>query len=183
MPEGPFPTLIVSTSFPPFARGSICETVPANVSATQTNPPPTVIADGSPGVWIVCCTVFVAGAIRDTTPRSDIAAQIDPAPAVTASGEAASGTDAKMRPVEADTAPTALPPSVPCAALACGPPLENANSGTATAAAITPTTAATSTVRRRTARDRPRFTSLRGGEADGTASTWVALSGRSTPFG
>src|ERR1700758_2129198 len=111
MPEGPFPTLIVSTSFPPFAaRGSICETVSVNVSATQTNPPPTVIADGSPGVGIVCCTVFVAGAIRDTTPRSDIAAQIDPAPAVTASGEAASGTDARIRPVDAETAATALPP-------------------------------------------------------------------------
>ena len=149
MPDGPFPTRIgLPTTWPPFARGSICATVPASVSATQTNPPPTVIADGPPGVGIVCCTVFVAGSIRDTTPRSDIATQIDPAPAAIASGEADSGIAAKMCPVDAETAPTAFPPSLPSSCVACDPLLENANSGTATAAAITPASAATRTVRR-----------------------------------
>ena len=142
MPDGPFPTRIgLPTTWPPFARGSIRATVPASVSATQTNPPPTVSADGPPGVGIVCCTVFVAGSIRDTIPRSNIAAQIDPAPAAIASGEADSGIAAKMCPVDAETAPTAFPPSVPSSCVARDPPLENANSGTATAAAITPASA------------------------------------------
>src|SRR6266567_7711562 len=111
MPDGAFPTRIgLPTTWPPFVRGSIRETVPASVSATQTNPPPTVSADGPPGVGIVCCTVFVAGLIRDTAPRSDIATQIDPAPAAIASGEADSGIAAKMCPVEAETAPTSFPP-------------------------------------------------------------------------
>ena len=148
MPDGPFPTRIVPTSWPPFARGSICATVPSSVSATQTNPPPTVSADGPPGVEIVCCTVFLPGSIRDTIPRSDIAAQIDSAPAAIASGEAGSGIAAKMCPVDAETAPTAFPPSVPSSCVARDPPLENANSATATAAAITPLSAVKSTARR-----------------------------------
>ena len=149
MPDGPFPARIgLPTTWPPFARGSIRATVPASVFATQTNPPPTVSADGSPGVGIVCCTVFVAGSIRDTLPRSDIATQIDPAPAAIASGEAASGIAAKMCPVDAETAPTAFPPSVPSSCVARDPPLENANSGTATAAAIKPLSAERSTARR-----------------------------------
>ena len=153
MPDGPFPTRIgLPTTWPPLVRGSICVTVPPSVSATQTNPPPTVSADGPPGVEIVCCTVFVAGSIRDTAPRSDIAAQIDPAPAAIASGEADSGIAAKMCPVDAETAPTAFPPSLPSSCVARDPPFENANSGTATAAAITPASAAKSTVRRRTVR-------------------------------
>ena len=171
MPDGPFPTRIgLPTTWPPFVRGSIRATVPASVSATQTNPPPTVSADGSPGVGIVCCTVFVAGLIRDTAPRSDIATQIDPAPAAIASGEADSGIAAKMCPVDAETAPTAFPPSVPSSCVACDPPLENANSGTATAAAITPASAATSdrpaTNRGRRSRVAPR----RGGNALGAPS-------------
>ena len=149
MPDGPFPTRIgLPTTWPPFARGSIRATVPASVSATQTNPPPTVSADGPPGVGIVCCTVFVAGLIRDTAPRSDIATQIDPAPAAIASGEADSGIAAKMCPVDAETAPTAFPPSAPSSCVARDPPLENANSGTATAAAITPVSAERRTARR-----------------------------------
>src|SRR3982750_2009857 len=112
MPDGRFPTRIgLPTTWPPFVRGSIRATVPAIVFATQTNPPPTVSADGPPGVGIVCCTVFVAGLIRDTAPRSDIATQIDPAPAAIASGESASGIAARMCPVDAETAPTAFPPS------------------------------------------------------------------------
>src|SRR5262249_56579949 len=97
----------------------------------------------------------VAGSILDTRPRSDIAAKTEPAPDATASGDAASGMDAKMRPVEDETAPTVLPVSVPWSCAAREPPLENANSGTATAAAITPASAATRIVRRRTAGERP----------------------------
>ena len=82
----------------------------------------------------------VPGLIRETAPRSGIATQIDRAPAAIASGEADSGIAAKMCPVDADTAPTAFP-SVPSNCVACDPPLENANSGTATATAITPMSA------------------------------------------
>ena len=149
MADGAFPTRIgLPTTWPPFARGSIRATVPASVSATQTNPPPTASADGPPGIGIVCCTVFVAGSIRDTAPRSDIATQIDPAPAAIASGEADSGIAAKICPVDVETAPTAFPPSLPSSCFARDPPLENANSGTATAAAITPMSAERRTARR-----------------------------------
>src|SRR3954451_5990523 len=111
MPDGRFPTRIgLPTTWPPFVRGSIRATVPAIVFATQTNPPPTVSADGPPGVGIVCCTVFVAGLIRDTAPRSHIATQTDPPRAAIASAETVSGIAGKMCRVGAETAPTALPP-------------------------------------------------------------------------
>jgi hypothetical protein len=173
MPVGRFPTLIgLPTTWPPFARGSIRATVPAIVFATQTNPPPTVSADGPPGVEIVCCTVFVAGLILDTAPRSDIATQIDATPAAIASGEADSGIAATMRPVDAETAPTVFPASVPPSCVACDSPLENANSGTATAAAMTPASAPTRSVRRRAAGERSRMApgTSAGGAADARCS-------------
>ena len=150
MPDGPFPTRIgLPTTWPPFARGSIRETVPASVFATQTNPPPTVSADRASRrrnrlLHRVRGRIDPRHASRDRTspPRST---RLRPRsrrarPPAGSRRRCARSTPRRRRP----RSRRALPSSC----VARDPPLENANSGTATAAAITPLSAERRTARR-----------------------------------
>ena len=133
---------------------------------------------------IVCSTVSVFGSIRETELSFVFTTHIDPAPVATASGDVPTGTDAVIRPVDESTFPTA---SAPTLANACDPPEPppRANTGTATAAAITPISAAANKERRRVAgRSLARSAPRNGGNSGcrPSAATCEIRSGRSTSF-
>src|SRR5689334_18691040 len=92
--------------------------------------------------------VFVRGSILDTVLSLTLTAQTDPAPAATEEGELPTGIECAIRPVEESSTPTASP-DTPANACELPEPPPSANTGIATAAAITPTRAAETVERRR----------------------------------
>ncbi len=82
MPAGPLPTRIVSTTppLPPFAFGSIFETVFSKLFVTQTKPPPTAIPLGLLPTGIVLTTIRFSGSIRETELPSAFVTQIARSP-------------------------------------------------------------------------------------------------------
>ena len=81
---GEFPRSIVFVTR--FVRGSMRETVPERLFATQTAPAPTAMPDGSRPTGISALTERVAGSIRATVPSRLFTTQIAPAPAAIGPG-------------------------------------------------------------------------------------------------
>ena len=105
------PTSIVFTTLP--RTGSIRDTVPSRLFATQTLPKPTAMSVGERPTGIVVVTEFVAGSIRTTAPASRSATHTAPAPTATASAPSPTVIDAITSFVTGSIRTTLLPRASP----------------------------------------------------------------------
>ena len=154
------PTAIGCTTW--FTFGSIFETVPSRLFATQTKPCPIAIPLGPWPTWIVSTSRFVDGSIRETVPSSAFVTQIAPRPTAIFVGVAPTPTsptrwpDGSKMPTESPATAFGAPPR---------PPWPSAKIGIATAAAITPASADRSTGRRPNRFGSRALSALSGGNA------------------
>ena len=158
-----------SSGRPVFVFGSILETVPSRLFATQTKPPPMAIPLGPLPTGIVCDHACSSpGRSGRPVPSSTFATQIR----ALAGGDRASAsrrrpTSATSRPDSESTMPTESPETAAAVAV-LAPPWPSAKIGIATAAAITPASARQQ--RSRGAADRLRLGDLLRLRAAGTRS-------------
>ena len=89
---------------------------------------------------MVCTRVFVLGSMRETESSPVFVTQSEPLSAATEPGDDPTGTEAAIRPDPESIAPTESGPT-PASAVSPEPP-PSAKTGIATAAAITPASAA-----------------------------------------
>ena len=166
-----------------FVGGSIRETVPSRLFVTQTAPPPVVIPLGPAPTPIVCTTAHFSGSIRETLLPSVFVTQTAPSPTATRVGVAPTGTCPVISPVAESTRPSAFASTLARASEPLEPP-PSAKIGIATAAAITPASAASNSARRRSGCGGGAFAARSGGNSLGRPSTTSSnrCSGRSTSF-